>query len=68
MSVKDYIHYSTYYEVRCPIGEDGRIGQPEVVRKFTNQWLGSKSNAIAKKSKSTPKTLTISKDIKVEEL
>ena len=39
---KDYIHYSTYYEVRCPIEENGRIGQPEVVKKFTNQWLNSK--------------------------
>jgi hypothetical protein len=65
--VKDYIHYSTYVEVRCPIDDNGRIGQPEVVRKFTNQWLASKSK-IDKKKKKEVKTLTIDSNIAVEEL
>lgn len=57
--VKDYIHYGTYYEVRCPIEDNGRIGQPEVVKKFTNQWLGSKLK-VEKKSK-VVKNITLDK-------
>ncbi len=58
---KDFIHYSTYYEVRCPIADNGAIGQPEVVKKFTNQWLGSKATSL-KKKKTTPKSITLSSE------
>ena len=66
MTPKDYIHYATYFEVRCPIDDSGRIGQPEVVKKFTNQWTASKSK-VEKKSK-VKKTLTIDNNITTLEM
>lgn len=67
MTTKDYIHYATYFEVRCPIDDNGRIGQPEVVKKFTNQWTASKAK-VEKKGKKEVKTITISNDIQTEVL
>lgn len=58
---KDFIHYSTYFEVRCPIADNGAIGQPEIVKKFTNSWLASKSSTI-KKKKVAPKSITLSSE------
>jgi len=38
---KDYIYQQTVVQWRTPILENGKLGNPEVVKKFTTEFKGS---------------------------
>lgn len=49
---KQYIYQQTIVQWRIPIEPDGKLGNPEIVKKFTSEWGGSQG-----KHKKRPKTI-----------
>lgn len=53
---KEFIYMQTIIQTRIPIKEDGKLGNPEIIKKFTSEMHGSKAKyAAKKKAKPEPK-------------
>ena len=38
---KEFIHQQTIVQWRIPVNDDGTLGNPEIVKKFTSEWNGA---------------------------
>lgn len=39
-----FVYQQTIIQWRIPIKEDGSLGNPEIMKKFTSEWGGSQNN------------------------
>lgn len=54
-----YIYQQTIIQWRIPVAEDGKLGQPEIMKKFTSEWGGSQRQH--KKGKDQPTIISADK-------
>ena len=43
-----YAYYQTVVQYRLPIAEDGKLGHPEIVKRFTTEIKGTQSSYVKK--------------------
>lgn len=56
--MRDFLYFQSLVQYRIPVNDDGTLGNPEIIRKFTSPVKGAKTY-----NKSKPKT----KELKAQE-
>lgn len=56
----DFLYFQTVVQFRVPVTDDGRLGDPEIVKRFTSPYNGAQKAVKKKvpKKKQEPRTLT----------
>ena len=54
--VKSFLYFQTFIQFRVPINDDGTVGTPEIVKKWTSPYKGAQHNVV----KITTKDATVS--------